>query len=92
LLTGFVPGTRHTITFKYETTKGGKHAYDFLTTWDWSEDWIVLADHCQTITGCTTAGETAAVTATTTAPPAPASLYRHQTQPEYQYDAKSIQR
>jgi large repetitive protein len=57
-LTGFVPGTTHTVTLKYGTTKGGKHAYDFLTTWDWSEDWITVADRCQDITGCTTASET----------------------------------
>jgi uncharacterized protein DUF5979/prealbumin domain-containing protein len=57
-LTGFVPGTTHTVTLKYGTTKGGKHAYDFLTTWDWSEDWIDLTDRCQDITGCTTAAET----------------------------------
>ena len=43
---------------KYGTTKGGKHAYDFLTTWDWSEDWSTVADRCQDITGCTSAGET----------------------------------
>jgi hypothetical protein len=54
-LTDFVPGSSHTITFKYGTTKGGKHAYDFLTTWDWSEDWITVADRCQDITGCVAA-------------------------------------
>jgi hypothetical protein len=46
------------VTFQYGTTKGGKHAYDFLTTWDWSEDWITVADRCQDITGCTSASET----------------------------------
>ncbi len=51
-LTGFIPGTTHSVTLKYGTTKGGKHAYDFLTTWTWSEDWITLADRCQGITGC----------------------------------------
>ncbi len=51
-LTGFVPGSTHTLTLKYGTTKGGKHAYDFLTTWDWSEDWITVADRCQDIAGC----------------------------------------
>lgn len=54
-LTGFVPGSTHTVTFKYGTTKGGKHAYDFLTEWDHSESWITLDDRCQDITGCTTA-------------------------------------
>lgn len=56
-LTDFVPGSTHSITLKYGTTKGGTHAYDFLTTWDWSEDWILLDDRCQDITGCTTASE-----------------------------------
>jgi len=50
-LTGLAPGT-HTITLQYGTTKGGTHAYDFLTTWDWSEDWITVADRCQDIPGC----------------------------------------
>ncbi len=57
-LTDYTPGSTHTVTFKYGTTKGGKHAYDFLTTWNWSEGWITLADRCQDIPGCTTAGET----------------------------------
>ena len=57
-LTEFVPGTTHTVTLKYGTTKAGKHAYDFLTTWDWSEDWITAADRCQDIAGCTSAGDT----------------------------------
>lgn len=54
-LNGFVPGSTHTITLSYGTTKGGKHAYDFLTTWNLSENWITLADRCQDITGCITA-------------------------------------
>ncbi len=53
-LTGFEPGSTHTVTFQYGTTKAGKHAYDFLTKWDWTENWITLADICQDITGCTT--------------------------------------
>lgn len=56
-LTDYAPGTTHTITFTYGTTKAGKHAYDFLTTWDWSENWITDADRCQDITGCLTAVE-----------------------------------
>lgn len=54
-LTGFAPGSSHTVTFQYGTTKAGKHAYDFLTKWDWSEGWITDADLCQDITGCTSA-------------------------------------
>ena len=52
------PGSTHTVTFQYGTTKGGKHAYDYLTTWNDSENWVALADRCQDIPGCTTAGET----------------------------------
>jgi hypothetical protein len=36
-LTGLTAGTEHTVTFLYQTTKAGKHAYDFLTKWDWSD-------------------------------------------------------
>jgi hypothetical protein len=57
-LTGFAPGSSHTVKLKYGTTKSGKHAYDFLTTWDWSEDWVTVDDRCQDITGCTTTAET----------------------------------
>jgi hypothetical protein len=58
-LTDLVPGSTHTVTFKYGTTKGGKHAYDFLTRWDWSENWITVADRCEGITGCESATDTA---------------------------------
>ncbi len=51
-LQGLVPGATHTVTLKYGTTKGGAHAYDYLTTWNWSEDWITDADRCQDIDGC----------------------------------------
>jgi hypothetical protein len=63
-LTDLTPGSTHNVTLKYGTTKGGKHAYDFLTTWNWSEDWVTLNDLCQalsgtgTIAGCTTASQT----------------------------------
>ncbi|HEX4980790.1 MAG TPA: hypothetical protein VFV63_03795, partial [Ilumatobacteraceae bacterium] len=57
-LEGIAPGETHTVTFKYGTTKAGKHAYDFLTNWDWSENWITDADRCQGITGCTGATDT----------------------------------
>ena len=40
-----VNGT-HTVTIQYGTTKGGKHAYDFLTDPLFSEDWITAADFC----------------------------------------------
>ncbi|MEO6398794.1 MAG: hypothetical protein ABIP13_10040, partial [Tepidiformaceae bacterium] len=35
-LTDFAPNSQHSVTLKYGTTKGGKHAYDFLTTWNYS--------------------------------------------------------
>lgn len=54
-LTGFTPGSSHTVTLTYGTTKGGKHAYDYLTRWNWSENWLTEADLCQSITGCDTA-------------------------------------
>ena len=43
-LDGFAPGSSHTVTVQYGTTKQGKHAYDFLTKWSHSENWITLAD------------------------------------------------
>jgi hypothetical protein len=46
-LTGLTAGATHTLTLKYGTTKQGKHAYDYLTTWDHSENWISDADLCQ---------------------------------------------
>ncbi|MCJ7492077.1 MAG: hypothetical protein MUP15_08010 [Dehalococcoidia bacterium] len=42
---GLITGT-HTVTISYGTTKGGKHAYDFLTDPLFSEDWITAADFC----------------------------------------------
>src|SRR4029079_13509120 len=56
-LKDFAPGSEHSVTFEYGTTKGGKHAYDFLTTWSYSENWITVADRCEDIDGCTTAAE-----------------------------------
>jgi hypothetical protein len=54
-LTGFVPGSPHTVTFQYGTTKAAKHAYDFLTRFNFSETWITVADQCDGIAGCETA-------------------------------------
>src|SRR5436190_9073954 len=55
-LTGFTPGP-HSVQFQYGTTKSGKHAYDYLTRWDWSEIWISPEDRCQDITGCLSASD-----------------------------------
>ncbi|PKO10613.1 MAG: hypothetical protein CVU40_05800, partial [Chloroflexi bacterium HGW-Chloroflexi-2] len=57
-LTQYEPGSDHTVTFKYGTTKGAKHAYDYLTTWDHSEDWSTVQDRCEGIRGCEAAPET----------------------------------
>ena len=54
-LDGLEPDSTHTLTLKYDTTKGGEHGYDYLTTWNASENWVTDADRCQDITGCTTA-------------------------------------
>src|SRR3990172_1843696 len=56
-LTAYAPGSLTTVTLQYGTTKAGKHAYDYLTDWDHSEDWISVADLCQDIAGCETASE-----------------------------------
>jgi hypothetical protein len=50
-------GNVHSVVLQYGTTKGGHHAYDYLTDWDYSENWITLADRCQDIAGCETATE-----------------------------------
>jgi uncharacterized repeat protein (TIGR01451 family) len=49
VLTDLAPGSVHTVTLQYGTTKGGKHAYDYLVSWDYSEDY---ADLCDGIAGC----------------------------------------
>ncbi len=49
-LTGLVNGT-HTVVIKYGTTKGGKHAYDYVTDDVFSENWITNADFCEGLTG-----------------------------------------
>ena len=45
-LTGLTNGT-HTFKIKYGTTKGGKHAYDFITDDTYTENWITNADFCE---------------------------------------------
>ena len=45
-LNDLAPGSTHTVTFQYGTTKGGNHAYDYLTTFNKSETWITDADRC----------------------------------------------
>jgi len=45
VMSGLTNGT-HIVTLEYQTTKGGKHAYDFLTDYDQSEWWVDRADLC----------------------------------------------
>lgn len=40
----------HTLTLKWQTTKNGKRAYDYLMTWNATEDWIT--NLCSGIPGC----------------------------------------
>jgi len=51
-----LPTGDHTVTIKYGTTKGGKHAYDFITDDTFSESWITSADICDSslvhLAGC----------------------------------------
>ncbi len=49
-LTGLTSGQTYTLVFTYQTSKGGLHAYDYLTTWNHSENWIT--DLCQGLTAC----------------------------------------
>ena len=49
-LDGLSPGN-HVLVIEWQTTKGGKHAFDYLATWSYSEDWITQADFCTDITG-----------------------------------------
>ena len=62
-LTGMSPGSQHSITLKYGTTKGGKHAYDYLTKWSWSEDWAGPSICPDGLAGCQTPSNTGTVAA-----------------------------
>ena len=53
-MTNLTPNTTNTVTLAYQTTKAGAHAYDFLTTWNFSEKFITDSAACQGVTGCTT--------------------------------------
>ncbi|MEO8350061.1 MAG: hypothetical protein ABI610_14230, partial [Acidobacteriota bacterium] len=47
VMTGLSPGT-HTLTIEWDTTQSGKHALDYLTTWDRT----VSGDPCSGVSGC----------------------------------------
>src|SRR5438477_4064096 len=47
---GLAPGSSHTVTIEWDTTKGGDHALDYLTSYDRSEK--VGNDPCSGVAGC----------------------------------------
>jgi len=63
-LTGLVTGQTYSLVFTYQTSKGGLHAYDYLTTYNASETWIT--DQCQGLTPCSIAGASTYPIPTTT--------------------------
>ncbi len=50
-LTGFTVGSSNTVTISYDTTKGGKHAVDYLTSFDRTETLGMGNDPCSGV-GC----------------------------------------
>lgn len=53
ILTGFTPGsTGNTVTLGYDTTKGGKHALDYLTSFDRTETQAMGNNPCSGVAGC----------------------------------------
>jgi RHS repeat-associated protein len=62
ILSGLTPNTSYTITIGYATTKGGKHAIDYLTSYDRTmaggtpsvSPTNGIANECSGVTGCTT--------------------------------------
>jgi hypothetical protein len=50
VLSGLTPGsTTNTVTIEWDTTKGGKHAIDYLTTFNRT---VAVADPCAGVVGC----------------------------------------
>lgn len=53
ILTGFTVGTTgNTVTIGYDTTKGGKHAIDYLTSFDRTETLAMGNNPCSGVAGC----------------------------------------
>ncbi len=53
ILSGFTVGaTVHTVTIGYDTTKGAKHAIDYLTSFDRTETLAMGNDPCSGVVGC----------------------------------------
>jgi hypothetical protein len=49
LLSGLAPASTNTVTIEWDTTKGGKHALDYLTTFNRT---VSLANPCAGVSGC----------------------------------------
>lgn len=56
---GLSPNSAHTVTLQYGSTKSGKHAYDFLDTFNTSESFETFALVCSqnSVSGCPTSPE-----------------------------------
>ncbi len=56
ILSGFTPATTgHTVTLGFDTTKAGKHALDFLTSFDRTETLAMGNNPCSGVAGCSLA-------------------------------------
>ncbi|HEY0459187.1 MAG TPA: carboxypeptidase-like regulatory domain-containing protein [Pyrinomonadaceae bacterium] len=51
-LTGFTVGLSNSVTIGYDTTKGGKHALDYLTSFDRTETLAMGNNPCSGVAGC----------------------------------------
>ena len=60
VLTGFTVGSSYSVTIGYDTTKGGKHALDYLTSFDRTETLAMGNNPCSGVTGCSLATFTTA--------------------------------
>jgi hypothetical protein len=53
ILSGYIPGsTGHTVTLEWDTTDGGRHAYDYLATFDRTETLAMGNNPCSGVAGC----------------------------------------
>jgi len=53
VFTGLTSGSSYTVTIEYDTTKSGKHALDYLTSFDRTETLAMGNNPCSGVTGCT---------------------------------------
>src|SRR5215213_1254499 len=52
IFTGFTIGSSNSVTIGYDTTKGGKHALDYLTSFDRTETLAMGNNPCSGVAGC----------------------------------------